>query len=74
MNNTVKSSIDCLYDILNTIGGGFDRNTYYMHYRNIFPNHIDFEYTSDKVLISKEQLNKVLQKYNFYLYLGSSLV
>jgi UDP-glucose 4-epimerase len=43
-----------------------DKNTYYMHYKNIYPEHINNEYTSDKVLLSKEQLNFLLEKNDFY--------
>lgn len=41
-------------------------NSYYMHYKNIYSNHIDFEYTSDKVLVSKDELYKILNKYDFF--------
>jgi len=43
-----------------------ENDTFYMHYKNIFPNHIKHEYTSDKVLLSKEELYSLLDKYNFF--------
>lgn len=48
----------------------FDKNSYMMHYKNISAhslNHIPFtEFTSDKVVISKDELNDVLQKYDYF--------
>lgn len=43
-----------------------DKNTYYMHYKNVYETNINSEYSSDKVLISKEKLNQILEKYNFF--------
>lgn len=41
-------------------------NTYYMHYKNTFSNHIQDEFTSDKVLLSKTELYSILNKQNFF--------
>jgi len=48
----------------------FDKNSYMMHYKDISAhslNYIPFnEFTSDKVVISKNELNDVLQKYDYF--------
>lgn len=48
----------------------FDKNSYMMHYKDISAhslNYIPFtEFTSDKVVISKDELNEVLQKYDYF--------
>lgn len=41
-------------------------DTYYMHYKNISKNPIDFEFTSDQVCVSKEELTKILKSYNYF--------
>ena len=41
-------------------------NSFYMHYEKIANNPIGYEFTSDKVVVSKEELNIILQKYNYF--------
>ena len=41
-------------------------DTYYMHYKNISKNPIDFEFTSDQVCVNKEELIKILESYNYF--------
>jgi UDP-glucose 4-epimerase len=44
-----------------------DNDTYYMHYKNISSNLVDWEeYTSDNVVVSKEELNKILLARNYF--------
>lgn len=44
-----------------------DKNMYYMHYKNIYNNELNnFEFISDSVLMKKEELYNLLQKYNFF--------
>jgi len=42
-----------------------DKNIYFMHYKDIYSSNID-EYTSDKVLMSKEELYHYIKSKNFY--------
>ncbi len=42
-----------------------DKNTYFMHYKNIYDNGVQ-EFTSDKVVMSKDELYKYLTNKNFY--------
>jgi len=43
------------------------KDVYYMHYKDLSSNSVDWEeYTSDQVLISKEELEILLQKYNYF--------
>ena len=42
-----------------------DKNIYYMHYKNIYNNN-DFEFTSNNVVLSKEELYVYLNSKNFY--------
>lgn len=47
----------------------FDENTFYMHYKDTVPiadRYIDEEFTSDKVCVSKEELIKILEFYNYF--------
>jgi len=41
-------------------------DTYYMHYKDISPNPINFEFTSDQVCVSKEELIDILESYNYF--------
>jgi len=43
-----------------------DNDTYYMHYKNISSNPIDFEFTSDKVVVTKEELRQLLINNNYF--------
>jgi UDP-glucose 4-epimerase len=42
-----------------------EKNLYFMHYKNIYNTGVE-EFTSDKVMISKEELYKYLVNKNFY--------
>ena len=44
-----------------------DRN-YIMHYKNVYTNNqLPFnEFTSDKVIVSKDQLTKILEQYGYF--------
>lgn len=41
-------------------------NTYYMHYKDISNSPINFEFTSDTVCVSKDELVKILESYNYF--------
>lgn len=41
-------------------------DSYFMHYKDISDNRIDFEFTSDKTVVSKEELEKILKGYNYF--------
>ena len=41
-------------------------NNYYMHYKNTLPIQNEFEFTSDKVVVTKDELHKVLENFNFF--------
>lgn len=41
------------------------KNMYFMHYEDIF-NDNEYEFTSDKVVVTKEQLKDILIKYNYF--------
>tara|TARA_R110002020_G_scaffold86597_4_gene213881 strand:+ start:3747 stop:4685 length:939 start_codon:yes stop_codon:yes gene_type:complete len=41
-------------------------NTYYMHYKEIFNNCITNEFSSEEVVVSKEELRKILKGYNYF--------
>jgi UDP-glucose 4-epimerase len=43
-----------------------ENNTFYMHYKKIAGNPIDLELTSDKTVITKEELKQVLINYNYF--------
>jgi len=42
-------------------------NKFIMHYKNVYNENLPFtEFTSDKVVINKEDLGTILKKYNFF--------
>ena len=41
-------------------------NSFFMHYKNIADNKIDFEFTSDKTVVSKEDLEKLLESHGYF--------
>ena len=41
-------------------------DSYFMHYKDIADNRIDFEFTSDKTVVSKEDLEKLLEKHGYF--------
>lgn len=41
-------------------------NNYYMHYKNTLPIEQEFEFTSDSVVVTKNELYKVLESFNFF--------
>ena len=41
-------------------------DSYFMHYKDIADNRIDFEFTSDKTVVSKENLKKLLEEYGYF--------
>lgn len=41
-------------------------NSFYMHYEKLTDQSIGYEFTSDKVVVSKDELNIVLNKYNYF--------
>ena len=41
-------------------------NSFFMHYKNIADNKIDFEFTSDKTVVSKEDLEKLLERHGYF--------
>ena len=41
-------------------------DSYFMHYKDIADNRIDFEFTSDKTVVSKEDFEKLLQKHGYF--------
>lgn len=41
-------------------------DSYFMHYRDIADKRIDFEFTSDKTVVSKEDLEKLLEKHEYF--------
>jgi UDP-glucose 4-epimerase len=43
-----------------------ENNLYYMHYKNIYDKGVK-EFTSDKVVLSKEELYDYLKNKNFYI-------
>ena len=43
-----------------------ETNTFYMHSEKLATNPIDYEFTSDKVVVSKVELEQVLQRYNYF--------
>ena len=43
-----------------------DLRAYYMHYKDMAKNPIDFEYTSDKAVIGKSELESVLKSYDYF--------
>ena len=45
-----------------------DSNVYYMHYKNITSTPIREEFTSDKVVVSKKELESILESYNYFKF------
>lgn len=43
-----------------------EKDAYYMHYKNIADTCIDFELTSDKTVVTKEELGNILNKYGYF--------
>jgi hypothetical protein len=44
-----------------------DDDVYYMHYKNTSDSKFIWdEYTSDKTLVTKQELDIILQKYNYF--------
>lgn len=43
-----------------------NKNTYFMHYKKLADSPIDFEFTSDICAVTKEELNIILEKYNYF--------
>tara|TARA_B100000900_G_C20562548_1_gene709557 strand:- start:743 stop:1672 length:930 start_codon:yes stop_codon:yes gene_type:complete len=41
-------------------------NTYFMHYEKLAENPIDFEFTSDKTVVSKDELEIILEKHEYF--------
>lgn len=41
-------------------------DSYFMHYKDIADNRIDFEFTSDKTVVSKEDFKKLLEKHGYF--------
>jgi len=41
-------------------------DTYFMHYKKLAKNPIDFEFTSDKTVVNKEELENILESYNYF--------
>jgi len=42
------------------------KDAYFMHYQHLANNAINFEFTSDKPVVTKEELNVILEKYNYF--------
>ena len=38
-----------------------------MHYKNIASDPIDFEFTSDKSLVTKQELEAILKRYGYFM-------
>lgn len=43
-----------------------NNDAYFMHYEKLAKNPIDFEFTSDKTVVSKEELIQILEKYEYF--------
>ena len=43
-----------------------NKNTYFMHYKKLADSPINFEFTSDICAVTKEELNTILKKYNYF--------
>lgn len=42
-------------------------DVYFMHYKNVYNNKFDWsEFSSEHTVVSKDELNSILQKYNFF--------
>lgn len=44
----------------------YEKNAFYMHSENLAENPINFEFTSDKVVVSKDELRQILQKHDYF--------
>ena len=42
------------------------KDAYFMHYQHLANNAINFEFTSDKPVVTKEELKVMLEKYNYF--------
>lgn len=43
-----------------------EKNAFFMHYEKLANDPIDFEFTSDKVVVSKEELKQMLEDYGYF--------
>lgn len=43
-----------------------DLDTYFMHYEKLAEDPIDFQFTSDRTVVSKEELKEILEKYDYF--------
>ena len=43
-----------------------EKNTFFMHYKDLAKDPIDLEFTSDISVVSKKELYSILKKYNFF--------
>ena len=43
-----------------------DKDTYFMHYKDLAKNAMDFEFTSDKTVVSKKELKEMLKKHDYF--------
>lgn len=43
-----------------------DLDSYFMHYKDLAEKAIDFEFTSDKTVVSKEELIELLERYQYF--------
>ena len=43
-----------------------EKNAFFMHYEDLAQDPIDFEFTSDSVSVSKEELEKLLESYDYF--------
>lgn len=44
----------------------YENNAFYMHSENLAENPINFEFTSDKVVVSKDELRQILHKHDYF--------
>jgi len=44
-----------------------EKNSFFMHYKNIASDPIDFEFTSDKSLVTKQELEVILKRYGYFI-------
>lgn len=43
-----------------------ENDSFYMHYESLADDAIDYEFTSDKVIVTKNELEKILQRYGYF--------
>ena len=43
-----------------------EKNTFFMHYKDLAKDAIDLEFTSDISVVSKKELYNILKEYNFF--------